>query len=344
MSYKSILEDIKSNSLKPVYLCYGSEEYLKSVVLKAMLDKYINASFEDLNYVHMRENISPKDIVNACETLPFMSEKKVVVVEDYEAFTSKSKGDVSDELMNYIKSPNESTCVLFYCNVEKIDNRRKIVKEIKKSGAAIELNKISERELYSWIKKEFKGKKKKIDIGSIEYLVSQIGYFDKNLEKNMYDVKNEIVKISDYCYGKEEVLTSDIDQVITKSISNNIFALVDAIGQKNTAVCIQELNNIVANQEPIPKIMYMIIRQFRLLAEVKIFMAKGYNYADIAKEMKVQSFIVKKLTYQCAKFAKKELNDALIKCLETDKSIKTSMKSDRTAVEMLIIQLTTKNL
>ncbi|WDV44563.1 DNA polymerase III subunit delta [Clostridiaceae bacterium M8S5] len=342
MSYKIILDDVKKGCLKPVYLCYGIESYLKTVVLNEIIKKYINKAFFDLNYIHIREDIKPSDIINACETLPFMSEKKIVVIEDYEVFLSKTSENITQEILDYIESPNNSTCLIFYCNVEKVDNRRKIVKLIKKHGGIIELNKINERELYSWVNKEFKSRKKKISTATIEYFISMINYYDKSLDKSMFDVKNEIIKICDYNIDREDVIDSDIDKVITKSISNNIFRLVDAIGLKNTTVCLEELNNIIINQEPIPKIMYMIIRQFRLLTEAKLLALKGYSYSDIAKEMKIQSFIARKLMDQSRSFTKNELSKALMRCLQTDKSIKVSSKDSRIAVEMLIVDLTMK--
>ncbi|WP_066495281.1 DNA polymerase III subunit delta [Abyssisolibacter fermentans] len=337
MSYKIILNDIKQNSLKPIYLCYGVENYLKSVILDKLVEKYIDKAFYDLNYIHIQEEVKAKDIINACETLPFMSEKKIVVIEDCSVFSSKSSEDTDEDIINYIKAPNQSTCLIFYQNVDKVDNRRKIVKLIKKHGTVIELNKINERELYSWINKEFKEKGKKINLATIEHFVSIISYYDKNLDKSMFDIKNEITKICDYYSDKINIGRDDVEKVITKSISNNIFKLVDAIGQKNTVGCLEELNNIIINQEPIPKIMYMIIRQFRLLAEVKLLTTQGYNSNDIAKKMKTHVFIVKKLIVQSRNFTYQEIKRALVRCLQTDKDIKTSSKDNRLAVEMLII-------
>lgn len=64
--------------------------YLKDYIISSIKQKYIDVAFESLNliYIDGKETTTDK-IINACETLPLMSDKKIVVVEDLPLFTSK---------------------------------------------------------------------------------------------------------------------------------------------------------------------------------------------------------------------------------------------------------------
>ncbi|RKD30869.1 DNA polymerase III subunit delta [Thermohalobacter berrensis] len=345
MDYKQILDDIKKNKLKKVYLCYGSEVYLIDWILSQIKNKYVDKSFESLNYIHLDGKETTIDnIINACETLPLMSDKKIVVVEDLVFITSGKSGNSSEEkqLSEYLLNLNDSTCLIFTIREEKIDSRKKIVKNIKKVGSVIKLDKIKGEELKQWISKSFRKRGKQIDNKGIYYLIELSGYLESKSNKTLYDLENEIIKISNYLEGRKRVTNEDIDKVLVRSLQNNIFKLVDGIGQRKTDVALSLLNEMILENEPIQLILHMIIRQFRLILMAKMLEKKGYSQGIIAKKMGVHNFVAKKVISQSRNFTTKELENGLKSCLETDKKIKKGNMNDKLAVEMLIISFCNK--
>ena len=78
---KVINEDIKKGEFKSVYLLYGEEEYLKKQY-KDRLKKAV-AGDDTMNYSYFDgESANVKDILDVCETLPFFSDRRLVVMED----------------------------------------------------------------------------------------------------------------------------------------------------------------------------------------------------------------------------------------------------------------------
>ena len=76
MNYKELINDIKNDKLLTVYLFTGSENYLMDKAIELLKDKYIDKSFETLNYVVLDgKEVYFDNVLNACETLPFMSRK-----------------------------------------------------------------------------------------------------------------------------------------------------------------------------------------------------------------------------------------------------------------------------
>lgn len=84
------------------YIFCGHHEQLIKENIKKIIDSNINNDFKDLNYVQFDgSQLEEFDTVfNACETLPFMSEKKVVLIYRSD-FLDDNKGD--NKTKNYIK-------------------------------------------------------------------------------------------------------------------------------------------------------------------------------------------------------------------------------------------------
>jgi len=53
MGFKILLNDMEKNNLKKVYILYGNETYLKDWFLSEIKNRYIDQSFETLNYIHI---------------------------------------------------------------------------------------------------------------------------------------------------------------------------------------------------------------------------------------------------------------------------------------------------
>lgn len=347
MGYRDILNDIDTGELKKVYLLFGTELYLKDRIIEKLRSKYVDKSFETLNYVNLDgRNASHDDIINACETLPFMSDKKIVIVEDLPLFKSSNKEKSSsqeDVLSDYINKIGNTTCLIFVFKEEKVDNRKKIIKDIKKIGRVIELEKLKNEELYNWVVKQFKKQDRIINKNLASYFIEGTSYLDRNTEKTLYDLENEISKVINYVGDRTEITREDIEYTKPKNLENDIFKLVDYISQKNTSMAIEMFNEMVLSGEAVQLIMHMIVRQMRLLLTSKLLKEKGYNKKVIGQKINVyHNFIIQKLLSQGSSFKEKELTQALKKCRDTDRDMKTGKMDGKLAMEILIVELSQK--
>lgn len=342
MYYKDMLKDIKNDDLKKVYLLYGNEMYLKDYIISNIKKNYIAEAFESLNMLYIDGKETSTDlIINACETLPFMAEKKIVVVLDLPLFASKKETNNLDEeeLCNYLGKLNASTCLIFISNETKIDNRKKIIKVIKQNGEIVELLKLKDAELIKWIQNNFSKNDKKIQNIDVQYFLHQSGYYDVNSNRTLYDLENEINKICSYLGDRNTVEKGDIDKGIVKSLQNNVFALVDSIGQKKANDALSIFNDMILDNEPIQLIFHMIIRQLRMLMLTKLYEEKGYSQGDISQKISAPTFVVKKLVSQTRNYSSEDLNIILEKALDVDRNIKTGKMEWKLAVEVFISEI-----
>lgn len=350
MNYKEFIKVLKSKDLKPVYLFYGEENYLIDDLLKRVKISCIDESFETLNYSVLEgKDISFDRLVTACETLPFMSEKKIVVVKDFPLFKNKNKAaeeleglsETKDRkrLAKYIEGLGDHICLIF---MEKMDSIRKnnfLYKAIDKSGGVVELKKLRGMDLNDWIQYRFKKYNRKISNHDLRYFIDQTSYFNSKQEKTLYDLENEILKLSHYIADGEELTREKMDFLMAKPLEMNVFNLLNSISQKNGEKAMKLFNEMYSSNEPVLFILHMIVRQLRNMLYIKALKAKGYMEGEINSKVGLSPFEYKKVLAQSNNFSMPQLEKALFHCLETDKSIKTSSVDDRLVLEILITKL-----
>ncbi|WP_432664571.1 DNA polymerase III subunit delta [Wukongibacter baidiensis] len=343
MSYKSLLKDIKENNVSSVYLFFGKEKYLINKGMDLVKDRYFSsANDESFNYNFYDGIKDDIDVVlNSCETLPFMGEKRIVIVKSKEAFSgnkSVMSKDDEEKLIKYISNIPETTCLIFIAG-DKIDKRKKLVKEIKSNGKILEFDKLDRTSFVKWIQKILKSNHKGVSNTALEGLIDSLRYLERDSSSTLYDVENEIKKLCNYIADKEMIELSDIEKIMTKPLENNIFLLVDSVANKNSNLALKMFNQMLIGGEPEGRILHMIVRQFKILNKVKIMIDRGYTASAIAPKISLPQYIAKKYVKQSNGFSAKDILNILNLAAESERKIKTGKMPAKLAIEMLITGL-----
>lgn len=339
MNYNEFLKDIKNNELRTCYLLTGSEVYLKDRGLETLKKAYIQESLEELNYIIIEgKELNFKDIFNACETLPFMAEKKIVLIKDIVEVMESDPKELDEKLGSYIESLGDYVCLLIIDKFNNFKKTTKLYKAIKKQGGVVEFSKLRGKDLNLWVEKEFKGYGKSISYSNISYFIQQSAYGDYNSTKNLYDLQNEILKVVNYA-GEGDITKGHIEDAMIRTLDNNIFNLLDSINRKDRDSALGILNDLYLSNEPIQRILFMIIRQIRLLLGYKLYKERGDDGGSIQKKLQIKDYEFKKISSEANKFHRDNLIGALEHILDLDIKQKTSSNDEKLALEMLIIQL-----
>jgi DNA polymerase-3 subunit delta len=339
MNYNEFMSCIKKDKILPVYFLSGNEEYLMKEAVEALKDKYIDKSFEALNYVIIDgKEKSFDDILNACETLPFMSEKKLVVIKDISEIMENNLNELDKTLSSYIENLDSYLCLIIMDRSNNFKKTTKLYKTINKLGGVVEFNSLKGRELNTWVENKFKKNNKKISASNISYFIGQSSYSDYNSIKTLYDLENELTKVVDYT-SNNEVNKEDIDLVLTKTLDTNIFNLLGSINKRDSEESLKIFNEMYIAGEPVQKILSMIIRQLRLTLGYKLYKEKGYTDGEIGDKLGIKPFELKKIGKESNNFTEVQLNRALNYILELDIKQKTSSHDEKLALEMLIVNL-----
>lgn len=343
MNYNKILKDIKKNEFKNIYLFYGEENYLIEDILKRLKVKLIDPSFHQLNFTLIKGGETSYDkIIDACETLPFMAEKKLVYIDGIDIFSGKS-GPFSEkeerQFIEYISKIPESTILVFYGNMS-VDGRKKIVKQIRKYGCVAEFSRLKEEGLNSWIISRFKILGRSIGPKELALFKSNLDYIGRNPSQSLFDVENEIKKLVSFMGEDIELKKDHIDKGMGSNFHNDIFNLLDAIEKRNFMEAIERLNIIVGKGEPILKILTTLGNQVKNILGAKLLMEeRNYSSREIASTLGIHPFVASKCVTQSRQFTVGKLRELLNLFLHTDRAIKTGLMNEMLAMEMLILKM-----
>ncbi len=321
---KSLNEDLKTGSFKQIYLLYGEENYLK----KQYKERFVKAMLPEgdtMNYAYYEgKGVEIREVIDLAETLPFFAERRLIVFENTGLFKSKAS-----ELADYIRVMPDTTCFIF---VEtEVDKRGKLYKAVKSKGHIVELPFQDENTLKRWILGNVRREGKQMSDSAAAYLIGKTGTGMENIQK-------ELEKLFCYTLHRDAILPEDIDAVCVTQITNHIFDMVNAVAEKRQRQALELYYDLLALKEPPMRILFLLVRQYRLLFQVKNLMKKGYTRKDIAAKAGLHPFAAGKYKEQSRYCQIGELRGILEVGADMEECVKTGRLTDTLAVELFLVK------
>ena len=325
---KNVIEDIKKQEFKQVYLLYGEEVYLK-LQYRDKLRQALNVESDTMNYAYYSgKGISEGEIIDLAETMPFFAEHRVIVLEDTGFFKN-----AVDKLADYMKNLPEYLVLIF---VEtEVDKRNKMFKAVQKAGRVVEFSTQKEDTLLTWIARMLGSVNKRITKADAQYLLSRTG-------TDMSNIAAEVEKLICYALERDVITKQDINEICTELMENRIFEMIRAVTEQNQEKALDLYYDLLALKEPPMRILFLLARQYNQLLQVKELLEHGNGQQEIAGKMKLQSFIVKNYINYAKLYTKKELLQMVTECTKTEEAVKTGLMTDVLSVELLIVSFSTK--
>lgn len=274
------------------------------------------------------EDILADQIIESAQAVPFMNDKRLIIVKNSGFFTAKRKKD-AELIYSFLDDIPAFTCLIFV--EDNIDKKNKLYKKFDKMKFAVEFELPKEQELLVWIGRKFKKNNKDIDQRTSLYLVRTVG-------RSMVDLENEINKLISYKEDNNIITIEDIDKVCIKSLESHVFDLLKAMGYKKTDEALKIYSNLINNKEHPIKILSMITRQIRLILQVKYLSEQGFNAKKISESIKEPFFVVNDCLKQAQLFTLDKLKEGINDCLETDIASKTGKMDPNLAVEIFLVE------
>lgn len=302
-----------------VYLLYGLNDFEIDSEIKKLTKDYdkMNISKYDLTETDIKE------VINDAEIFSMFADNKVVIAENAIMFTSS--GANTEIIENYLNHINPHTILIFTVNAEKVDERKKITKLIKKNYKLISFNEASSPSAF--VKRQLSGYN--ITSSVIAFLIDRVG-------SNPLILENEINKIKAYKDDKT-ITKEDIVKLTNKNQEIDIFKLIDDIVEKNKDEALAIYHEMLkVGEEPL-KIIILLATQFRLMYQSKELAKKGYSEKNIADTLKVHPYRVKLALQKGRKYKSETLLNYLLTLANIDIAIKTGKTDKNLALELFLL-------
>ncbi len=312
--------------MKDTYLIYGTDYSL----IKREIDNIASGITDVVKYDLSVDKID--ELLDDASCISLFGDKKVLVGENA-LFLTGANTNVNhdlDYLEKYVSETSHENIVIITALSEKLDERKKIVKTLKKNVTVIKKEVIDEKDLSGFVSSEFKSKGYDIDYKTAKYFTDYVG-------KNVDILISEINKMIIYKDTDKKVTIEDINDISSKAFNDNVFDLCDAIMKKNFKKIFSCYNDLVSLKEEPIKIIALIGNQFNLVYQVKLLANEGKNSKDIASILEVHPYRVK-LALE-TDYMLYELEDVLKKLHEIDYSIKSGKEDKNTCLENFLLHL-----
>ena len=304
----------KSTNILSVYLAVGDDSLKRAEVLsrlKARLEQEDDLSFDCDDFD--AEMVTGKDVVAACETMPFMASKRLVLVRNAEKF---KKADL-DELTGYVQAFNPATVLAL--SFEKLVKNTKLYKAVASLGktAVIECALPKGRELQRKVIAMASAHGIGMNENTASLLIDYVG-------SNTVSLDNEVAKIALICSGNSCITREDVKAYAEETADAKPWKFLEPFSERDLSAALQWIDT--ARNVSCHVLVPQCAQRLRELICVKSLQAQGASQAELLTELgysQAESWKIKNHARYAREFSASELRHALISLRETDKHMKS---------------------
>jgi DNA polymerase-3 subunit delta len=315
-----------------LYVFHGENELHREEALAEVIEASgLMPDLQDLNVETLTGPAPAGELRRTCATMPFLGDVRVVIARDVLAH-AKDKG--AQEIAAYLPNLPPTTHLVFV-ESKALPKRDPVLAQAQKLKADIRrFNVPGSRDLPGWISARAQKREGRIEPSAAALLARNIGPKLRILDQ-------EIQKLLLYV-GPDRPIASDDVRIMVPYVQSAdvIFNLVDAIGQRNPRNAALYLHRLLdVGEAPLP-IFGMIVRQFRLLIQVRWLMDRQLSEQEIVARLKLHPYVGKKVRTQAYRFTLEQLRTAYPILAQADLAIKTGRLSPEAALDLLLVELT----
>ena len=329
------LKEIIKNGSATLYVLYGAEGYLVEQYARMIARETVEEGFDAFNLQRFDgQEVSVEELEDAVEALPLMTDRKCVLVRDYNPC-----GDDTDRLMRLLEQMPDSCVLVFWQMTVQPDKRKNAWKDLLKiaeqKGVAMNFE---HKDVSDTAKMLAGGAKRRgcvLDVADARYLTEQVGN-DLNL------LIHELDKLCALAGEGGTITKAMIDTACPKNLEVQVFDLSKFIlrGQRQQAFDL--LYNLrVQRAEPIA-VLGTLSNAFSDLYRGKVATASGMSVESMASHFKSYQKKEWKLKNAARDGARIPV-DTLRKCLdvlaETDITLKLRSGDEWVLLEQTLARL-----
>ncbi len=321
---KTIQDNLKTRKFHNCYLLFGEEEYLVSQYKHKLIQALVTPG-DTMNYnVFSQEKPDVNAITDLAETMPFFAEHRVILIEDSELFSS---GKASGGLEDYIPNIPENTIMIFAERL--VDKRGKLYKAVESHGHAAEFTRQTPEVLSKWILSRLGKENKNITRNALEEFMNRTG-------GDMGVIDCELEKLLCYCLDRDIIEEKDVCDICSRSLEDHIFDMIDSIAAGNKDKAIRIYYDLIALEVEPENIIALVVRQYRILLEVKSIKKSGIPSKEYPAKLKLQNFVVNKCLRQAERISEKRILDILEYAASNITDIRSGLMDTRIGCELII--------
>jgi DNA polymerase-3 subunit delta len=318
---------IHSHKLEPLYLFDGPEPWLKNRAIDQIIDAVLPAEARDLNLDRFSgTSADGSQVVNAAQSLPFLAERRLVLVNSTEEFSTKDQKIIAEGISNL----PTSTCLIFLYQ-GKASLREEIPAMVSSLGSLVTFWTPFENQLPSWIIQEVKNRNKTINWDAARALAESCS--------SLQEISGELDKLFLFVGKKPQITLTDVQQLGLPDSTGDYKELEDAIWNRNLPEALFQAELLADLGKRGESIFPILTRVFRMLLlghtlknEKKAGLTEIYTGVGVRGKLRQNLFNMGMRHY-----SKGDLQSNYGRVVQADFDLKTGGLPSRMAVSLLLL-------
>ena len=327
-----------------IYL-YGEDTFSSRQKLKQLKDKFLKeVDPSGVNLVVLDgEKINIDQFNQAVLSVSFLSRRRMVVIENL--LKSKDK-KMAEAVAGLIDKESVKDNILVFWEDQPADSKsgykkkspkeqaNPLIKKLLKEKYVYRFQPLNESQLHKWVNDEVKQSGLEIDNQAVKLLISYVG-------GNLWQLDREVKKLISYARAvtAKTILADYVQLLVPARYDDNIFNLIDALSQKNKKRASRLLRDQLDSGQNEMYLLTMIVRQFKILLQVKEILDKKPGYGHLASLLRIHPFVAQKAAGASKNFSLTQLKNIYQKLLEIDFKIKTGWAKPELLLDLLVVGL-----
>ncbi len=333
---------------KPVvYILRGDDREAIESTIHTFYKNLGSPEMAEMNTTRLEgQNATLNDLKSAALTLPFLTNRRMVIVEDaLRSYSGGAKKKENAEFLTLLEALPPTTALILILPDsqkyqqgvyvwEKYHDKHWLMQWVSKAGKWAYVQDCAlptDREMLEWIRKKAQASGGSLTPPAVATLAEFVG-------NNTQRAAQEINKLLTYVNFSRPVDDDDVRRLTVQDELKDIFELVDAIGNRDGEKALQMLH-LLLEEMSFSQIYGMIIRQFRLILQAREILDAGGDVGDVTKTLHQHPFVAKKISMQARQFDFPTLESIYHKLLRIDVDSKTGGMDGDIAMDVLIAEL-----
>jgi DNA polymerase III subunit delta len=313
---------VAAEPLKPAYLLTGSDRPKIARALARLRSRFADETVEHL----FADSASGEDAIAACNALGlFGGGGRLVIVEGVERW----KDADADAVAGYLVDPTPETVLALIA--EALKNDAALVKAVARTGDVLAWD-VPKRKMPAWVAEQFTRLKVEADRDACETLVALVG-------DDLAELESEIEKLVTWA-GGERVTARDVEALAVHAREAPSWGLSDAWGSRDVAEVLAAYESEVHRSEPF-LVGARLASHIGLVRAAQRLAANGAPTREVAKELGVHEFRVRKALGHAEHYSPDELDEAVVRLADLDAALKgSSRRPPELELELALVDAT----
>ncbi len=267
------------------------------------------------------------EVLDELRTLPFLSERRVVLLRNADDFVSANR----EKLEPYFENPSSTGTLVM--TVGSWPSNTRLAKKLSSIGELVKVEELKTWEIpVRLVEYAHQTHKKKLSKQDAEMLVELGG-------EELVRLYSEIDKLALYARDEKVITAAHIEALVGRNRLFNAFGVIDAITTGDAAAAVGRLRQMFAEDKSTEyTVVGAFAYHFRRQFQAKALLEQGQSRPQVERQCRIwaskEAFFA-----QLRRLSLHRIGQCLARLAEIDHAIKTGQTTARVAIERLVLSL-----